>query len=894
VLAGREAELRLVSALIRQARQGVGGALLIRGEPGIGKSALLEEAAAEADDFLILRTTGVESESTVGYAGLTELLRPMAGMVADLPPGLREALSGARRLDSATDAFVVAAAFASLLVAAAEEQPVLMLVDDVQWLDAPSARAVAFAARRLRQIRVASMVGWREATEAPVALDGLAIVNLHRLADDAADRLLDSVGAEADARARVRRAAAGNPLALLELARDPDNLERGSESVAERLFGARLDNLGVRDRAALLVAALDRSGDASVVASAAGEDGISTLKAAGLVEVNGGRVVLRHPLLRALVVHRSGPDERRAAHAALAAALKPGDERTRHLALSTDRPDEALARELEALGRRGADMNEGAWLLERAAELSPPGPDRGRRLTLAARAMLNSGDVVNVRRLIRAARDAGGPVANQEATAIEARLAIAEGDLVEGARLLGRVAEDIAHERPQDAAKLLIEGAIALTTAHRLLDGWELLRRARDLALDSDPAVELAIASAEADLSFASGDIVAAVRGLRAAALLADAEPAVHRDPRDRLCLAEALFGAGLYDRAREVAIAVAQTARRQGALGTLRFALSELFGVELLSGRIFAASAAASEELELATQFGLLMEQEEALGHMAWCDALEGRADACRQRVQERYELGRRVFSDVVPHPAIGILELGLGNLEEAIVAIRRNLDRLAARGGFTTATLMPHQPDLVEAYVRSDRRSEAAELLAEFEREARQLGVPQTLALVHRCRGLLAGVEDVDDEFAKALEFHEQEPRPLDRARTLLCWGERARQAGRRSQARARLSEALEQFTWMGAELWAHRAHDALVASGQTGLRRRDPPERRVTAAESRVASLVAEGLSNREVATRLFVSVNTIETHLRHLFVKLDVRSRTELSRKITEIRDSSPTL
>ena len=890
MLAGRDDELRSVHALVRQAGQGSGGALLLCGEPGIGKSALLDAGAADAQGFLILRTTGVESESRLAYAGLTELLTPLADSIPQLPTAFGHALSRAQQLDSATDGFVVAAAFAALLVTSAEERPVLMLVDDVQWVDAPSAQAITFAARRLRQTRVGSLLAWRDTVAAPVALDGLATIRLAPLEDGAAEELLESVEAEAGTRARILRAAGGNPLALLELARDPANIDRSSESVAERLFGTRLDRLDDQVREVLLIAALERAGDLSVVAAAGNSDGLARLTTVGLVDVGIDRLTLRHPLLRSLVIARSWPEQRRSAHAALAAVLPPSDERLRHRALAATQADEELARDLETFGRRGSPT-EGAWALERAAALTPPGSDRGRRLTLAAQAVLNSGDVDNARRLIGLAREDDDLVANQDARALEARLAVSGGELVEGGRLLSTVARDMARDRPRDAARLFVESAVALTAARRLADGWDVLRRARELALEDEPVLRLLIASAEADLEFASGDVRPAVLRARAAALAADTEPAVHRVPRDRLCLAELMFGGGLNDRAREVSTAVADDARREGALGTLRYALSLVFSVELVTGRIFAASAAANEELELATQFSLLMEQEEALGHVAWCDALQARPDSCWQRVQERYDLGRRVFSDVVPHPSLGVLELGLGHFDGAITNCRANLERLATRGGFTTATLMPHQADLIEAYVRSGRRAAAAEILVEFEREARLLDVPQTMALVYRCRGLLAAGETRDDEFARSLEYHQVEARPIDRARTLLCWGERERRAGRRLQARAHLSDALEQFDRSGVELWARRARLELAASGQRGVRRAVPSGATLTGAERRVAALVAEGLSNREVATRLFVSVNTIETHLRHLFMKLDVRSRTELSRKITEIRDSA---
>ncbi len=352
-----------------------------------------------------------------------------------------------------------------------------------------------------------------------------------------------------------------------------------------------------------------------------------------------------------------------------------------------------------------------------------------------------------------------------------------------------------------------------------------------------------------------------------------------------------------MQERARELATVAARTARRDGALGDLHVALAILFSVEFTCGRIHPAAAAAAEELELATDLGRLMEHKEALGHLAWCAAHAAEEETCRRLVHERYQLSELLGDDALLHPSLGLLELGLGNADAALSALRRTARTYTMRSHRDAILPLPIVADLAEALLRAGHAEEAGTVVQAFEHEARAVGRPLALSLAHRCRGLLADDGSFDVEFEKALAFDTDEPRPLERSRTILCWGERLRRAKQRSAARDKLTQACEEFDRLGSRLWAARAQAELRATGQRPRLRQADTHRTLTPQEQRVAELVTEGLTNREVAIRLFVSTNTIETHLRHIFQKLGVRSRTELARTmggLTErLRDRYPT-
>jgi DNA-binding CsgD family transcriptional regulator len=886
VLVGRAHEFNHLGALLDDARLGRARAVVVAGEAGIGKTSLLGAAVSIASDFQVFRARGVESEGALSYAVMAELLDSgRQPLLAELPRTLRLALEGACSMRSAkVDVSTVAAAWTTLLAAAAEDKPVLVLVDDIQWVDGDSAGAILFAARRVHDAQVATLLAVREPADSAVALDGLDRLELAPL--DAADARLVAAGAPDS----VIEAAAGNPLALVELARHR-TLGDGEGTVGELLFGARVDGLSEEARQALLAAALDTSGSADVVAGAAGgRKPVEELRRNQLVSVRAGELELRHPLLRSLMLARSWDDERREVHERLADALPVGADQTRHRALAATEPDAALADDLETLAARTAGRAGSTWLLRRSAELTPDGERRPARLLAAARASFDVRDIVTARRLAADAREEGDATTRADLNELDARLALADGARIEGARALRSVAVEITPAEPERAVRLFVTAAYFFAQWGEADEALRAVDEARALRTE-DPVLELLIASAHADAVAAAGEFVRAQQLFRELAELADREPAVHTDRDARLVLVEALYDGGLLERARQVVVAAERDARADGALGELHVALACRFGIELAAGRIAAADAAAAEELELAAGFGRAAERREALGHVAWGDAFIGREDECRAHVQERLRLSEEAGVSTAPHAALGLLELGLGNFAAAADVLRASESAFVREGRNLAASLRPCTADLVEALLRAGAREEAAVVLAELDRDATRLERPLAQALVQRGRGLLAGDDSFEVEFEQSLELDLLEPSPFERARTQLCWGERLRRVRRRAEARIPLRAACEAFAASGATLWLARAEAELAATGERARKRGAGSGSELTPQEQRIAVLVSDGLTNREVAARLFVSTNTVETHLRHVFQKLGVRSRTELAKRFTDFRDSN---
>ena len=880
-LIGRTCELERLEGMLAAARHGASAALLVVGEAGIGKTSLLEAAGAAASGFEVLRARGIEAESELSYAALFELLQPYGDRFDTLPGPQREAIQGAFGLSSPpADGFAVAAATAALLSQSAEERPTLVLLDDLQWVDRPSAAAILFVARRVREAALATVLSLRDPLPPPVDVAGVERLAVRPLDKTAADELAARHGVAPSLRPWLIREAAGNPLVLVELAGSPRGTETGTQDVAERLFGRQVDGLDEEASTALLVAALDDTGDAAVVVPAAGGTGpVRRVEHAGLLHIRAGQLELRHPLVRSLVLGRSSQNARREGHARLAAALPVGDQQTRHRGLAAAAPDAELANELGSLARRGGA--DSVWALERAAALTPQGPDRARRLLAAARAAFSARDVPRAERLLGEATAMGEHGQRVDATELEAQIELVDGNLIHGADLLERLASELEREDPGRAAQLLIDVVPPLTQGGQNERAARAADRARRLAPTDDPILLLLAEAAQAESRIWLGRWCEGQHRYRRVASRAE-RLGLYTDPTARLWLVEVLYSAGLHNKARELATAAARDARRVGALGDLHIALASLFSIEFACGRITPATAAATEELQFAAGLGRLMEHKEALGHLAWCAAHSGDEEGCRRLVRERYELSERLGDDAILHPSLGLLELGLGNAEAAAAALRRTARTHAMRGHRGAIVPLVVTADLAEALVKARHVDQARAIVTDFESEAREVGRSHALSLVHRCRGLLAEQGTFDVEFETALECDEDEPRPLERARTVLVWGERLRRAKRRSEARRKLTEAYEELDRLGSTLWAGRAQAELAATGLRP-RRRDPAAHdALTPQERNVAELVAEGLTNRELAASLFVSTNTIETHLRHIFQKLGVRSRVELAR------------
>jgi DNA-binding CsgD family transcriptional regulator len=912
VLIGRDAELERIEQILTAARGGRTAALVVAGEPGVGKTALLDACAEAAGDFCTLRTRGVEAEVELPFAALVELLEPIAGRIERLPEVQALALRGALALTRTTNSeAAVAAATLTLLGLAAEEEPVLVLVDDAHWLDASSGLAIAFAARRLHEAAIGVVFTTRAEETPRFSLEGIDTVPLLPLGEGAATELVARSAPSLDeaTTARIVGAAGGNPLALLELPSLVSGSPGASSTLEEplpsgeaarHLFGRRLDALKPEVRLALVAAAAERSRDLAVLVRAWGTLGLEpgVVEAAeqiNLVRVTDRALEFRHPLVRSLVYGEADPAVRRRAHAALAEALagdpRAAAERAWYRALAAVAPDAEIAEEL-ARNAEHQPPAAAAAALARAARLTPDRPLRACRLLAAADAANQAGEFEASARLAEAAAaDTSDVIERATAERLIALSEIERERHRDAVERLVRVADEVVEIDPVLSARILVEAIVPCSATGQMERAARLGRRARRLARSADAATRLSIETHYADSVRSAGRAGEATE----LALAAAEEAARCGDEgldslESRLLLAGAFFSGDALDRARPIAERVVDEARRLGALGPLRLALATLVSVELLAGRALPLLAAAQEELDLAEGLGHGWAWADALGHVAWGESLRGLEEECRRHVQERFDLQLLRYPDPIIHPSLPVLELALGRPEEAARALEQAVRVRSERGLLDAAEGWPMLPMLCEAYARSGRQEDASAALERF--EASMLDErPLALALVARCRGLLADDAGFAEAFERALAQHERDPRTFERARTLLLYGERLRREKQRMEARARLNEALAIFEELGTTAWSLRVTTELAATGERARRRKDAARSDLTPQELVVARLVAQGHTNREVATQLFLTTNTIETHLRHIFQKLGVRSRTELASKFTDFRDST---
>jgi DNA-binding CsgD family transcriptional regulator len=905
VLVGRREEQRRIGALLAAVKRGRSGALVLLGDPGIGKSALLEEAARRARGLRVLRTAGVESESELPYAGLLTLTRPIEGLVPSLPEPQAQALTAALALGPAgpADPVAVCAATLGLLAAAAEDEPVLAVVDDAHWLDAETGQAIGFAARRLGNERIAILIALREGEESAFSPAGLEQLVVRGLPPAEASELLGDRIAPPTAE-RLAELTIGNPLALLELADELSEGQRaGLEPIAEplpvgeeleRAFGRRLNGLSKSARAAVVVAAA--AGNRDDVATLerawsrlhAGPDDMAEAERSRIVSIEVDRLSFRHPIVRAVAYGAASAPDRRAAHAALAAALDGddlSDERAWHVALAASGPDEEAAATIEAAGRRAERRSRRAALraLVHAAALTPEGERRAQRHLAAARAAIAAGAWDEAATLLDGA-EASAPAGKAATELLYLRAVVAskrDGDPA-AAEMLERAAAELARDDPERAALAEVQAAevwMGWVDLERALAAAE---RATALPFERGGKTELAVLLMRGDTAGWAGRLE------EAGAYWLQAAEVVDSDDPDHLRIAgEALLSAGDDDGALALLRRAESVARERAALGTLTIVLQLLALSGARAGDLQAAHAAAAESVELMRAIGQRAEQATALGVLSWIEAMVGLEEECRAHVKEAHaalgDLGHEPHGSV----GVGLLELSLGNPDAAVGALDSAMSVRRANLDVELIATRSILPSLVEALARAGRKEEGEALLADRVNAARRTGRPHTIAPFLRCAGVLHGDEAA---FREALEWHESWSNRWERARTELCYGELLRRLKRRAEARASLRAALEGFEVVGAGLWAERARAELRASGARA-RRRDPSTLdELTPQEVQVARLVATGLTNRDVAARLFLSPKTIETHLAHVFRKTGVRTRAELAHRFRDSPDS----
>jgi DNA-binding CsgD family transcriptional regulator len=910
MLLGRASECGQLDQLLARARSGHSGALLLRGEAGIGKSALCTYAAEQADGMTILRACGTPTESELAFSGLADALWHVLALRAEIPERQAAALASALAIGPPLDSgrFAICAATLSLLAAAAEKKPVLVIVDEAQWLDPSSTEALLFAARRLDVDGVAFLFAVRDGQETLLDRADLPELRLAPLDPGAAEALL-SGRAETTIASEVAdqllRAAAGNPLALIELpsllsaeqlaGTEPLDEELPSTATLERAFLRQLESLPDDCREALLVAAASDSGDLDAVTAALIDLGVNPrslepAERAALVSATGGRLEFRHPLLRAAIYHAAPSVARRAAHQALASAAdeQQVDRRAWHLAAAAPAQDEVAAEALEQAAlsaRRRGGRAEAASAFERSGELGAEGPERARRLREAAVDAWLVGRADHAHGLLQAALEqAGDPRVRAGIQHSRGIIEMWEGSPMSAHQLLFGEATEVEEIDRTRAAKMLTDAAWACFMAAEITTGLATAKRACEVGAGAGGIAET---------------LTKAVFGI-ALVLGGEASRAMPLFS-DYLDLLESMEGSpspGLYqplrpdgqllmwfeefDRAREVLTRTIDTARAGSALSALPYALSVLSELDFRTGNWAAAYAGATEAVRIAHETHQVTTLAFSLSCLARLEAAQGRIDECCAHSKQALEIASPRIGAVVALSAsgLGLLELGLGHLDEALARLEP-LARQTAEHGLREPGVIQWAPDLIETYVRLGRYEEAKFSLADFDGLGRRTERPWALATAGRCRGLLAGEDEFEAEFRRALEIHSQVQMPFESARTELCLGERLRRARRRADARGPLRSALETFERLGATPWSERARAELAASGETA-RRRDPyAAEQLTPQELQVALVVARGATNKEAGASLFLSPKTIETHLGRVYRKLNVRSRTELA-------------
>ncbi len=918
MLIGRSAETAAIDRLVADARAGRSGVLVIRGEAGVGKSALLEHARAAAHGLTILQGVGVEFESELAYAALHQILRPAFDRIARLPEPQATALRAAFALSDETvdERFRVSLGVLGLLSELADEQPVLCLIDDAQWLDQASADALVFAARRLVAEPLALVFAARDGTERSFLAPGLPELRPTTLSPAEARALIGARAGTPLAPEVVDwlvESANGNPLALVEL---PGALSVGQLSGHEPLKGAalpttsveqtylvRVSRLPAHTRAVLLIAAAEDTGDRATIARAAAElgldsDSLAPAEEGGLVRVGHERVEFRHPLVRSAVYRGATFTAREQTHRALAAALtdeSDADRRAWHRAAATVGADDEVADELERSAGRAAARSgnaAAAAALERAADLSADTVSQARRLVGAGTAAWQAGRPERAMTLLdRAAPVVADPLLQANLDHVRGVIELRCGVLLDACTTLMDGAERVAPFDPRKALEMLFDGGEAAGNAGDFARLAQLGQRVAALPTSQDEGDALV-----ADLLVGVGSLWEG-KTTREAPLVLDviARAAEFHEPRWLVWAAVGAGAAGDEASEAELLRRAAALARASGAVDTLTLVLVAVALEGFLATRV-GVIPEATEGLRLAKDAGLRNSASVYLAVLAWFAAVRGHDDDCRTYVAEVNAHARATgmaLANAIGQWALAMLDLTGGRPEETIK--RLEALRAAPPGSGHPYLALTSTPDLVEAYVRTGRDESARTAFAILDGFARPGAPTWALALAARCRGLLADSGDAEGEFAQALRLHSENNRVFDRARTELLVGEQLRRERRRLEARDHLRAAVDAFDELSAAPWAERARNELRATGET-VRKRDPSTvDELTPQELQIARLVAEGGSNKEVAAQLFLSPRTVEYHLRKVFAKLAITSRAELIRRdVATAAQESPAL
>ena len=916
MLLGRARERQEIGRALARARSGASATLVLAGEPGIGKTALLDYAGQEAAGMRLLRARGVESEAQIPFGSLLELIRPALPLLGKIPGPQAAAMESALALrpGMGQERFAVGAATLSLLAAYAEDAPVAVMIDDAHWLDGSSAQALLFAFRRLVADPIAVLIAVREGE--PSLLDGadLPTLRLGGLSSEEAATLVRGLapgGLVPETAARLYGATAGNPLALLELAPDAQNLALDLALAPEgapvlvsatisRAFLRRVGTLDEATRRALILAASSDRGDLPTLERAAARLGadmsaLAAAESAGLVRFEAGTVEFRHPLARSAVYADAPAGARRDAHRALAAALpdRDVDRRAWHLAAAATGPDESASSALEQAGARGRDRSAyatAAAAYERAGRLAALPERRARLLREAAEAGWLAGLADRAVSLLDEARAlTSDPAELVEIDGLAGHIAARRGPVMLGHAILTEAA---GRADPERAVTMLAEAANACFYAGNPAEMLVAAERARAiLPAGASVRARFLAAMAAGMARVLGGDAAAGAEALHQATELAESSAGLREDLQVMPWLAVGPLFLREAGTERSLLEPVLRTARARTAVGALPFMLNLIARDQATTDRWAVAEASYQEAIDLARESGQRAELTFGLAGLAWLHARRGREQECRHCAAEALELSAELgmgLHEIWATAALGELELGLGDAAQAAGHFERQ-QQLLAELRITDADLSPGA-DLVDAYLRLGRQDEAEQAAAHFAAAANAKGQPWSLARSLRCQGLLAGSTG---GFARAFELalaqHAMTPDGFEAARTRLAYGERLRRARNRVLAREQLRAAAEIFERLDARPWTDRARAELAATGET-RRERDPSTlEELTPQELQIAVLLTGGRTTREAAAALFLSPKTVEYHLRHVYQKLGIHSREALAQLLAAHRD-----
>ena len=903
-LRGRRGECDLLYRLIEAVRGGESRVLVVRGEAGVGKTALLEYVVEHASGCRVARAMGVQSDMQIAFAGLHQLLAPMLDRLEGLPAPQRRALRIVFGISPgpAPDRFLVALAVLSLLSDVAEERPLICVVDDEQWLDHASAQALAFVARRLDEESVGLLFAARTPSEDLAELPQLVLDGLR---DPDARALLDSVltgPIDAQIRDRIVSEARGNPLALLELPRGVAQVELaggfglvGAVAVSrsiEETFRRRLEALPVETRRLMTLAASDPVGEPSLVWRAAQRLAIGSVAAtpavdAGLLEL-GALVRFRHPLVRSVAYRSASRHDIQEMHGALAEATDAQvdpDRRAWHRAQAAAGPDEEVADELERSAGRALErggLAAAAAFLERAAGLTVEPLRRRERALAAAQAKQQAGAPDAALRLLAAAEQGPlGEFQRAQVGLLRAQIAFAVNRGSDAPALLLQAAKELEPLDVRLARDTYLEALSAAKFAGRLASGGGVREAAEAARAAPAPAPPLRASDLLLDglavllaAGYAAGapTLKLALEAFRSADIPGD------EALRWTWLACRTAIDLWDYETWDVLSIRLVELTRDAGALAAPPLALTLRMGLHLYAGELDRVASLTAEVEALTEATASQLAPYGALLLSAW-----------QGREAEASGVIKATIAEVVPRGealgltaaqwATAVLYNGLGRFEEARVAAEQASER-AEDLGFSNWSLV----ELVEAASRSGRPDAAAGALERLTQTTRPSGTDWALGIEARSRALLSEGETAEILYGEAIDRLDRARVRTELARAHLLYGEWLRRERRRIDAREQLHTAHEMLGTMGLGAFAERARRELLATGATVRKRIVETRDELTPQETQIARLARDGLSNPEIGARLFISPRTVKYHLQKVFTKLDINSRTQLARTL----------